>query len=112
MPEWCDASTVLRIALLTVTTWLGVSPSPLAGQDHPVTYGYRIVNTYPHDPQAYTQGLIYCDGLLYESTGLNGRSELRKVQLETGQVIQRSPVDPIYFAEGLTDWDGFLVQLT
>src|SRR5688500_13044627 len=51
-------------------------------------WGYRVVKAYPHDPTAYTQGLIYRDGVLYESTGLNGRSTLRKVKLETGEVLQ------------------------
>ena len=67
---------------------------------------------YPHDPRAYTQGLIYLDGFLFESTGLNGRSTLRKVKLETGEVIRQVPIDSAYFAEGLTDWHGLLVQLT
>jgi glutaminyl-peptide cyclotransferase len=75
-------------------------------------YGYRIVNAYPHDSRAYTQGLIYRDGFLYESTGLNGRSTLRKVRLQTGEVVQEHRVDPRYFAEGLTDWGNRLIQLT
>ena len=75
-------------------------------------YGYDVVNTYPHDPKAFTQGLIYRDGALYESTGLNGQSTLRKVRLETGEVLQRRAVDTRYFAEGLTDWGGRLLQLT
>jgi glutamine cyclotransferase len=75
-------------------------------------YGYRIVNSYPHDPQAYTQGLIFRDGHLYESTGLRGRSTLRKVKLETGAIVQQEHVDEEYFAEGLTDWRDRLVQLT
>jgi glutamine cyclotransferase len=74
--------------------------------------GYRVVHTYPHDPQAYTQGLIYEDGYLYESTGLNGRSSLRMVDLETGRVLQRAVVPVKYFAEGLTDWGSSLIQLT
>ena len=75
-------------------------------------YGYTIVNTYPHDPQAFTQGLIFRDGVLYESTGLNGQSSVRKVRLETGEVLQRISVDGRYFAEGMTDWGNRLVQLT
>ncbi len=75
-------------------------------------FGYRVVNSYPHDADAYTQGLIYRDGFLYESTGLNGRSTLRKVVLETGEVVQRRPLGREYFAEGLTDWGPQLVQLT
>ena len=85
---------------------------PVAAQGRTPVYGYRIVNTYPHDPMAYTQGLIYRDGFLFESTGLNGRSTLRKVNLETGEVVQQESVDPRYFAEGLTDWSNRLVQLT
>ena len=73
---------------------------------------YDIVNTYPHDPEAFTQGLVYRDGVLFESTGLAGRSTLRKVQLETGKVLQRIDVDKKYFAEGLTDWGNRLIQLT
>jgi glutamine cyclotransferase len=75
-------------------------------------YGYRIVHTYPHDPDAYTQGLLFRDGYLYESTGLNEHSSLRKVALETGAVVQQVRVADQYFAEGLTDWRDELVQLT
>lgn len=75
-------------------------------------YGYEVVNTYPHDPAAFTQGLLYRDGFLFESTGLKGRSTLRKVELETGEVLARHIVDARYFGEGLTDWGDRLVQLT
>lgn len=83
------------------------SQPPVAPRD-----GYRVVQVYPHDPEAFTQGLLYRDGFLYESTGLNGRSSLRKVKLETGEVLQRQSVDAQHFAEGLTDWDDRLFQLT
>jgi glutamine cyclotransferase len=73
---------------------------------------YRIVHTYPHDPKAFTQGLVYVDGYLYESTGLNGQSSLRMDDLETGRVLQEQPVPSKYFAEGLTNWGSTLVQLT
>ncbi len=73
---------------------------------------YRIVHTYPHDPHAFTQGLVFVDGSLYESTGLNGQSSLRMVDLDTGRVLQSQPVDSKYFAEGLTNWGSTLVQLT
>ena len=75
-------------------------------------YGYRVVNVYPHDRQAYTQGLIWCDGFLYEGTGLNGASSLRKVRLETGRVIEQRSLDREYFGEGITEWGGRLLQLT
>jgi glutamine cyclotransferase len=75
-------------------------------------HGYEVVNAYPHDPQAFTQGLVYRDGMLYESTGLNARSSLRKVRLETGEVLQQRRLEARYFAEGLTDWGNQLLQLT
>ena len=73
---------------------------------------YQDVHIYPHDPHAFTQGLIYTDGHLYESTGLNGQSSLRMVDLETGRVEQELPVPGQYFAEGLTAWGSTLIQLT
>src|SRR5437868_15133723 len=73
---------------------------------------YQIVHTYPHDPKAFTQGLLFVDGHLYESTGLNGRSSLRMVDLQTGRVLQHHELPAEYFGEGLTNWDSSLVQLT
>jgi glutaminyl-peptide cyclotransferase len=73
---------------------------------------YRIVHTYPHDAQAFTQGLLYKDGYLYESTGLRGRSSLRMEDLSTGRVLQSVPVPAEYFAEGLAAWGSTLIQLT
>jgi glutaminyl-peptide cyclotransferase len=89
-----------------------VNGEGLAVEGGPPVYGYRIVKAYPHDPEAYTQGLIYRDGFLYESTGRNGQSTLRKVKLETGEVVQQQRLDPKYFAEGIADWNGRLIQLT
>lgn len=76
------------------------------------TYTYRIVNTFPHDPNAFTQGLLWDDGVFYESAGLYNQSSLRRVDPETGQVLQMQDVPPEYFAEGLVLWDGKLIQLT
>jgi glutamine cyclotransferase len=73
---------------------------------------YQVIHTYPHDQQAYTQGLIYLDGHLYESTGLQGRSSLRMEDLETGRILKLQDVPAKYFAEGLTNWGNTLVQLT
>jgi len=73
---------------------------------------YTIVRTYPHDPEAFTQGLLVHDGVLYESTGRNGFSSLRKVRLETGEVLQKVDVPEAYFAEGLAVTGSRLVQLT
>jgi glutamine cyclotransferase len=75
-------------------------------------YGYEIVKTYPHDRRAFTQGLVFSDGLLYESTGRYGQSELRKVKLETGQVLRRRKLPSQYFGEGITIHRGRIIQLT
>ncbi len=72
----------------------------------------EVVATYPHDPTAYTQGLLLHDGVLYESTGQYGESDLRRVEIETGEVLQRVPVSANYFAEGLALVDDRLIQLT
>ena len=75
-------------------------------------YTYEVVNVYPHDPTAFTQGLIYQDGYLYESTGLNGRSSLRKIELKTGKVLKKRNINRKYFGEGLASDDSYLVQLS
>lgn len=76
------------------------------------TYTYEIVHTYPHDRAAFTQGLIYLNGFLYEGTGLNGHSFVRKVKLETGEVLQQIAVPSEFFGEGLTEWRHELLELT
>jgi glutaminyl-peptide cyclotransferase len=75
-------------------------------------FGYKVVRTYPHDTDAYTQGLVYQDGFLYEGTGLNGRSGIRRVNLATGKVLQKLDLDAQYFGEGITLWRDKLIQLT
>lgn len=75
-------------------------------------YGYEVVNTWPHDPAAYTQGLVFQDGKLLESTGQEGKSSLRRVELDTGKVLQQVNIPSPYFAEGLTLLKGKLYQLT
>lgn len=77
-----------------------------------IFYGYELVNTYPHDPGAFTQGLVYVNGVLYEGTGLNGSSSIRKVALETGEVLQRVDLQRVYFGEGIAVEGGRLIQLT
>src|SRR6266852_5123455 len=78
----------------------------------PPQYGYRVVKTYPHDRTAFTQGLEFRDGFLYEGTGLVGRSSLRKVNLETGQVLDRFDVPPPFFGEGITVLNQQIFELT
>lgn len=113
----CGACQVLLLSAVAV----GPAPAgPAAGvQDaargagpSPKMYGYAVVRSYPHDRSAYTQGLVYHDGVLYEGTGLNGQSSIRKVQLETGAVLQIRALDREYFGEGIAIWRDDLVQLT
>jgi len=75
-------------------------------------YGVAVVNTYPHDPHAFTEGLLYQNGFLYESTGLEGHSSIRKVRLETGQVVQERDLGSQYFGEGIVIWKNRLIELT
>ncbi len=84
----------------------------LSAQISAPTDSYQLIHTYPHDPKAFTQGLIFVDGHLYESTGLTGRSSLRMVDLTTGNVLQKHVLPPDIFGEGLTDWGSTLIQLT
>ncbi len=82
-------------------------------------YGYTLVRTYPHDPGAFTQGLQYVtegsgngSAILYEGTGLNGRSSIRKVKLETGEILQRRDLAAEHFGEGIVVWQSQIIQLT
>lgn len=76
------------------------------------TYTYEVVNTFKHDPQAFTQGLVFHNGFLYESTGQHGKSTLRKVRLEDGDAVKKRKLNEDYFAEGLTIFNDKLYQLT
>ena len=78
----------------------------------PKQYTYRIIQVFPHDTKAYTQGLLFHDGFLYESTGLKGESSLRKVNLQTGDIVQLTNLPPEMFGEGLAMVDDKLIQLT
>jgi glutamine cyclotransferase len=99
--------------LACIGAFVVVAASAPAGQSGKApVWRYDVVRTYPHDSDAFTQGLLFRDGFLYESTGQNGRSSLRRVALETGTVVQRIAVDRRYFAEGLAAWGPNLLQLT
>ena len=78
----------------------------------PDIYTYKIINTYPHDKKAYTQGLEYYNGFLYEGTGQKGESSIRKVNLTTGEVLQQKDLDAQYFGEGITILNNKIYQLT
>ena len=75
-------------------------------------YGYQIVKVYPHDPKAFTQGLQFVDGVLYEGTGQVGQSSIRRVDLATGKVLQQRDVPAPHFGEGITVWKNDLIELT
>jgi glutamine cyclotransferase len=90
------------------------APRPAPGGTRPPTpiCNSSIINTYPHDPQAFTQGLVFDDGILYESTGLLGRSSVRKVDLKTGAILQIHRLPAQLFGEGITVFGERLIQLT
>jgi glutaminyl-peptide cyclotransferase len=112
------SSRVVAVCAVVSGAWI-LSANPMANTpgaqqkkaSTPVA-GYKVVKIYPHDRMAFTQGLQYVDGVLYEGTGQNGQSGIRKVELETGKVLQHQPLDAKYFGEGITVWQNTLVQIT
>jgi glutamine cyclotransferase len=89
------------------------TPTPAApAADALPAYSYDIVATYPHDPKAFTQGLVYTDGILYETTGREGESWLRKVDLATGAVLQQHDIADEFFGEGMVIWGDQIITLT
>jgi glutamine cyclotransferase len=88
-----------------------VIPACAASASVPI-YDVDVVHTYPHDVSAYTEGLFYLNGFLYESTGLEQHSTIRKVRIETGAVVQKIDVPAQYFGEGIVNWGGHLISLT
>ncbi len=103
----------LFLVIISVFSGIIAAMAPVRGtiNDVPV-YGYKVVNVYPHDPKAFTEGLIFKDGFLYEGTGLYGRSELRKVELVTGKVLCSYRLPRQYFGEGITIFRNEIIQLT
>jgi glutamine cyclotransferase len=100
-----------RMPIKTLLASLALACCGLAQAAVPV-YGYAVKATYPHDPQAFTEGLFYQDGVLYESTGLNGQSSIRKVELETGKVLLQRDIPSQYFGEGIAPVGKKIVSLT
>jgi glutaminyl-peptide cyclotransferase len=96
---------IVRILLLSLV-------AALPAQAAVPAYTATVVNTFPHDSNAFTQGLEIEDGQLYEGTGRNGQSSLRKVALETGEILQRTNLNARYFGEGITIMNGKAYQLT
>ena len=102
MPRWIACLLAVLIAAMAL------GPAQAAVPE----YRAVIVKTYPHDPQAFTEGLFYKDGFLYESTGREGHSSIRRTVLETGKVTQQHSLDPRYFGEGIVNWQDKLIELT
>jgi glutaminyl-peptide cyclotransferase len=100
-----------RLPLIAAAAVTALAPGLPARAAVPV-YGYEIVHTYPHDTQAFTEGLFYLNGFLYESTGIEHQSSIRKEKLETGEVLQKIDVPPQYFGEGIVNWKHHLISLT
>jgi glutamine cyclotransferase len=98
----------IAISALAVVLFSLNSKSP----DISRTYTYKVINTFPHDREAFTQGLVFEAGVLYEGTGLYGRSTLRKVELETGKVLQTRKLSDEFFGEGITIYRSHIIQLT
>jgi glutaminyl-peptide cyclotransferase len=94
----------------TLLSWL-LSCAGAAHAAVPI-YDVEIVHTYPHDTSAFTEGLFYLNGYLYESTGLEQHSSIRKVRIETGEVLQKIDIPPQYFGEGIVAWHDHLISLT
>lgn len=100
-------TSAMRLVALLLAALALVGP---AFAEAPVQ-GYTVVRTYPHDPEAFTQGLLFRDGELFESTG-RSPSTIRRVRLEDGQVLERRELPEVYFGEGLVDWGDRLISLT
>ena len=98
------------IVIFAVGALVLVSDSPVASG--PANYTYNVINVYPHYKTAFTQGLAFEDGFLYEGTGLYGQSTLRRVELETGNVIQLHFLSSDLFGEGITIFGDKIIQLT
>ena len=107
---------VLRICaaflIILFTVLLSAQTASQSTSRQTPTYGYEVVEAYPHDENAFTQGLVYHDGFLYEGTGLQGQSSLRKVRLETGEVLERIDLPYEYFGEGIAIVRDQILELT
>jgi glutaminyl-peptide cyclotransferase len=107
----------VRLFVLLVASVLLAPLAVTAQEASPIpanssTFGYRVVSEYPHDRRAFTEGLVYVDGVLYEGTGLNGESTLRRVDLKTGKVLQAIGLSEEYFGEGIAVLGDRIYQLT
>jgi glutamine cyclotransferase len=111
MSAWASPAALGFVAAAAAFALFGPSV-PRSAARAPVEYTYEVVQVFPHDRMAFTQGLEFHGGFLYESTGLNGRSSLRKVRIETGEVVQQVDLAPEFFGEGITLLHEEIYQLT
>jgi glutamine cyclotransferase len=102
----------LKIFIVGLFALLGAAFVFSCNLDAIPVYSYNIVNIYPHDRDAFTEGLVFEDGFLYEGTGLYGNSSLRKVELETGEILQIYELPAQFFGEGITIYGDKIIQLT
>jgi len=97
------------LAAAMVVAWNLMQPSTVGS---PIRYTYSILNTYPHDTSAYTEGLVFSNGSLFESTGEYGKSSLRLIDLQSGDVLREYKLPNEFYGEGLAAVKGALIQLT
>lgn len=102
----------LLVGLLAACASLAFDSQRNSGRERTPVDGFEVVHVYPHDRLAFTQGLEYRDGFLYEGTGLNARSSVRKVRLDDGRILEQAPVEPKYFGEGITVFGDRIFELT
>ena len=106
------------MGLVSIITYVRLSPSNYTNSfdfstiDKDYLYSYKILHIYPHDLNAYTEGLAFDNGILYEGTGLYGNSSIRKINLETGKLLQMIDLPPYYFGEGITIYGDTVIQIT
>lgn len=125
--KWTQVIPLLLILVVLISCMAKPATAPLSPPDRtpppeitgltantapPTRYTYQVVNTYPHDRNASTQGLVWEKGVFYEGTGLYGRSSLRKVDLKTGNILRIRELSPKFFGEGVTICGNKVIQLT
>ncbi|MEM3356372.1 MAG: glutaminyl-peptide cyclotransferase [Candidatus Bathyarchaeia archaeon] len=103
---------LLAVVTLAIAAFAFVLLTGTPVQTKPLSYTYEVVKVYPHDPNAFTQGLVIEHGVLYEGTGLWGCSTLRRVDLETGTILQMRSLPDEFFGEGITIFGDEIIQLT
>jgi glutaminyl-peptide cyclotransferase len=102
----------MNMRILKLAWVIGALAGSMASRAAIPVYEVDIAHIYPHDTSAFTEGLFYLNGYLYESTGLEQHSSIRKVRLETGEIVQKVDIPAQYFGEGIVNWQGHLISLT